>query len=172
MSKNILIYLLIILAVATRFVPHPANFTAIGAIALFSGLYLNKKQAMAIPMIAMFVSDIFIGFYSPYIMASVYFGFAITVLLGRYLKNKIKLGNIILGAISGSVIFFLLTNTAVWAFGTMYTHNLSGLFQSYYLAIPFWHNELFGDLFYSSVLIGGYEMIKKLSPQINTATIK
>lgn len=171
-NQNILIYLLAILAIATRFVPHPANFTAIGAIALFSGLYLNKKQALALPLIAMFVSDIFIGFYSPYIMASVYLGFAITVLLGQYLKNKIKFGNIALGAISGSAIFFLLTNTAVWAFGTMYAHDLSGLLQSYYLAIPFWRNELLGDLFYSGVLIGGYEMIKSLASEINTATIK
>lgn len=171
-NQNILIYLLLILAIATRFVPHPANFTAIGAIALFSGLYLNKKQALALPMITMFVSDIFIGFYSPYIMASVYIGFAFMVMIGQYLKNKIKFGNILFGAIAGSTIFFLLTNTAVWAFGTMYTHNLSGLLESYYLALPFWRNELLGNLFYSGVLIGGYEMIKKLVPEINTATIK
>ncbi len=171
-NQNILIYLLLILAIATRFIPHPANFTAIGAIALFSGLYLNKKQALALPLIAMFISDIFIGFYSPYIMASVYLGFAITVLLGQYLKNKIKFINIFAGAISGSAIFFLLTNTTVWAFGTMYTHDLSGLFQSYYMALPFWRNELLGDLFYSGVLIGGYEMIKKLVPETNAVTIK
>lgn len=165
-NKNILVYLLIILAIATRFIPHPANFTAIGAIALFGGLYLNKKQAFCLPVIIMFVSDIFIGFYNPYIMASVYAGFVITVLLGQYLKNKIRLGNIALGAVAGSAIFFLLTNTAVWAFGTMYAHNLSGLFQSYYMALPFWRNEILGDLFYSGVLIGGYEMIKKLTSPV------
>ena len=172
MQKNILTYLLIILAVSTRFVPHPANFTAIGAIALFSGLYLSKKQSLALPLIAMFISDIFIGFYSPYIMGSVYLGFTLTVLLGQYLKNKIQFGNIVLGAVAGSTIFFLLTNTAVWAFGTMYTHNLFGLFQSYYMALPFWRNEILGNLFYSGILIGGYEMIKNLAPQTSSATIK
>lgn len=172
MQKNIITYLLIILAIATRFVPHPANFTAIGAIALFSGLYLSRRQALALPLIAMLISDIFIGFYSPYIMGSVYLGFALTVLLGQYLKNKIQFGNIVLGAVAGSTIFFLLTNTAVWAFGTMYTHNLFGLFQSYYMALPFWRNELLGNLFYSGVLIGGYEMIKNLASQTSSATIK
>ena len=83
-----------------------------------------------------------------------------------------KFSNIALGTLAGSVIFFLLTNTAVWAFGTMYVHDLSGLFTSYYYALPFFRNELLGDLFYSGVLIGGYEMIKKLVPQISAATIK
>ncbi len=105
-------------------------------------------------------------------MGSVYLGFTLTVLLGQYLKNKIQFGNIVLGAVAGSTIFFLLTNTAVWAFGTMYTHNLSGLFQSYYMALPFWRNEILGNLFYSGILIGGYEMIKSLAPQTSSATIK
>lgn len=166
MKNHIIIYLLLILGIVTRFIPHPGNFTAIGAIALFGGLYLERKQAFWLPIIAMFVSDIFIGFYNPYVMASVYIGFALTVFLGQYLKNKIRLVNVALAALAGSVIFFLLTNTAVWAFGTMYTHNLSGLLESYYLALPFWRNEILADLFYSGVLIGGYEMIKKLVPQI------
>ena len=172
MKKNILTYLLIILAIATRFAPHPANFTAVGAIALFGGLYLNKKQALWLPLTVMFVSDIFIGFYNVYIMTSVYVGFMLMTIIGRYLNNKIKFSNIALGTLAGSVIFFLLTNTAVWAFGTMYVHDLSGLFTSYYYALPFFRNELLGDLFYSGVLIGGYEMIKKLVPQISAATIK
>ena len=166
MKKNIGLYLLLILGIATRFIPHPGNFTAIGAIALFSGLYLERQQAFWLPIIIMFISDIFIGFYSPYIMASVYIGFAITVLIGQYQKNKIRFGNVALGAIAGSVIFFLLTNTAVWLFGTMYAHNLSGLLESYYLALPFWRNQIIGDLFYSGVLIGGYETIKKMVPQV------
>ena len=91
MNKNILTYLLLILAVATRFVPHPANFTAVGAIALFGGLYLSKKQALWLPLSVMFVSDIFIGFYNIYIMASVYVGFMLMTLIGQYLKNKIKI---------------------------------------------------------------------------------
>ena len=170
MSKNILAYLLIILAIATRFIPHPANFTAIGAIALFSGLYLNKKQALFLPLIAMFISDIFIGFYSFYIMASVYIGFALVVIIGQQLQNNIKILPIAFGALSGSVLFFLLTNTAVWAFGTMYTHDITGLIASYYSALPFFRNELLGNVFYITTLVGGYEMIKKLSSQTIIAT--
>jgi hypothetical protein len=164
--KKLPIYLLIILGIITRFLPHPGNFTAIGAIALFGGLYLPKRQALILPLIAMFISDIFIGFYNVYIMSSVYIGFMLMVMIGRYFKNKINTATIVGGALSGSLIFFLLTNTAVWIFGTMYTHNLSGLLESYYLALPFWRNQIIGDLFYSGILIGGYEMIKKLISQI------
>lgn len=172
MNQKTLTYLLIILAVATRFLPHPGNFTAVGAVALFSGLYLSKKEAIFLPMAAMFISDIFIGFYSSLIMTSVYVGFVLMVLIGQYLKNKIDVKNIAAGTFVGSLIFFLLTNTAVWLFGTMYAHDLSGLLQSYYMALPFWRNEILGDAFYVTVLVGGFEMIKNLAPQISAEVSK
>ena len=68
MSKNknliIISILLIILGFATRLLPHPANFAPITAIALFAGIYLPKRWAIILPLIAMFISDIFIGFYT------------------------------------------------------------------------------------------------------------
>lgn len=161
--KKMPIYLLLALAISSRFLDHPANFTALGAIALFSGLYLDRKQAFVLPIAAMFISDLFIGFYNPAIMTSVYLGFVLMVAIGKYLKNNIKVKTVLGGTVTGSMIFFLLTNAAVWAFGTMYTHDLSGLFTSYYYGLPFLRNELLGSLFYSGVLVGGYEMIRKLS---------
>lgn len=166
------IYLLLILGIATRFIPHPGNFTAMGAIALFSGLYLTKKESLLLPLGAMLISDLFIGFYLPSIMASVYIGFILMVLIGQYLKNKIGFWTVTGGALFGSLIFFLLTNTAVWSFGTMYTHNFAGLMQSYYMALPFWRNEIMANLFYTAVLIGGYEMVKKLAPEMNAQVTK
>jgi len=170
-NQKILVYLLIILAVSSRFLPHPGNFTAIGAVALFGGLYLTKKQALWVPMTAMFLSDIFIGFYNIYIMASVYVGFLLMVLIGRTIKNNIKFSNVAIGTFTGSILFFLLTNTAVWAFGTMYIHDLSGLVQSYYMALPFFRNELLGNIFFVACLVGGYEMIKTLAPKTITKSI-
>lgn len=167
MNKNnltnyIAITALLILGVATRFLPHNANFTSIGAIALFGGLYLPKRWAIIGPMLAMFVSDIFIGFYSLPIMISVYLGFAITTLIGLKIRNQKTFAKIAGGTIAGSLLFFLITNFAVWAFGTMYVHNFTGLIQSYYMALPFLKNSLAGDLFYSTILIGGYELLSVL----------
>jgi len=163
--KYLPVYLLIILGVATRLLPHPANFTPLAAIALFGGMYLEKKWAILVPLIAIFASDFFIGFYSWPIMLSVYAGFAVAGLIGITLRENKKFHTILGGTLLGSMIFFALTNFAVWAFGTMYAHNLPGLLQCYYMAIPFFKNSLIGDLFYTGVLVGGMEFV------IHTATL-
>ena len=167
--------ILLILGITTRFLPHPANFTAIGALALFGGLYLPRRWAIAGPLLAMFVSDIFIGFYTWQINLSVYVGFVIIGLIGLSIRQNKKISTVIGGTLLGSIIFFLLTNAAVWAFGNMYAHNFAGLIQSYYMALPFFKNSLAGDLFYTTVLVSGYELVKihkaqkilKLKNQIN-----
>jgi hypothetical protein len=53
----------------------------------------------------------------------------------------------------------VITNFAVWAFGGLYPHSLTGLTECYFLAIPFFRNTLLGDLFYSGAFFGGYELI-------------
>ncbi|HBU06656.1 MAG TPA: hypothetical protein DEB09_01070 [Candidatus Magasanikbacteria bacterium] len=158
-TKIITPILLIILGVATRFLPHPANFAPIGAIALFGALYLPKKYALIIPLLAMFISDIFIGFYSWQIMVAVYGSFILAGILGLTIRKNIKFASVLSITLLSSVLFFIITNFAVWAFGTMYIHNFTGLMQSYIMAIPFFKNSLLGDLFYVGVLVGGYEAI-------------
>jgi hypothetical protein len=157
MKKYLPAFILITLGIAARFLPHPANFAPIGAIAIFSGLYLPKKWVLILPLAAMLFSDIFIGFYSLPIMLSVYLSLAIMALIGLAVRNNKKLGTVLGGTVLGSVIFYLVTNFSVWAFGTMYSHNLAGLVQSYVMAIPFFRNSLLGDLFYTGVLVGAYE---------------
>ena len=151
--------LLLILGITTRFLPHPANFTAIGAIAIFGGLYLPRRWAIAGPMLAMFVSDIFIGFYSAPMMAAVYGSFALMAFIGLRARQNKNTATVVGGTLLGSALFFLITNWAVWAFGTMYAHNISGLIQSYTMAIPFFKNSLAADLVYTTVLAGGYELM-------------
>jgi hypothetical protein len=58
-----------------------------------------------------------------------------------------------------SVQFYLITNFAVWAFGTMYPLSISGLFASYINALPFFRNTIFGDLSYVAGLFGLYELV-------------
>lgn len=157
-SKILIPLLLVILGIATRFLPHHANFTAIGAIALFGGLYLPKRWAIILPLLAMFVSDIFIGFYTWQIMAAVYGSFVLMGVIGLFVRKNKKFHTVLGGTLLGSILFFLITNWAVWEFGTMYMHNFSGLMQSYTMALPFFRNSLLGDLFYVGVLVGGFEV--------------
>ena len=157
-KENWFVVGLLAIGIFTRFLPHPSNFTAIGAVAIFGGLYLPKKWAVAGPLIAMFVSDIFLGFYSLSIMLTVYACFAISTLIGRYLKNHKKFLPILAGTTAGSVMFFIFTNLAVFIWSGLYAHTFSGLVNCYYLALPFFKNSLMGDLIYTFVLVGAWEM--------------
>lgn len=159
---NLLPYFLITIGILLRFLPHPPNFAPIAAIALFSGTYLSFRKALIIPVLAMLISDVFIGFYSPFIMVSVYLSFAAAGVIGMWVKNNKNFPNIIGGSLLASTLFFLVTNAAVWAFGTMYVKNLGGLLQSYYMGLPFFRYTLLGDLFYVSLFFGVYETIQVL----------
>ena len=150
---------LILLGVSARFMPHPANVAPIGAIALFGGLYLNKRMAFVLPVAAMLVSDLFIGFYNWKTMAAVYISFLAMVGIGLVVKRHKKFSTIVGGTLLGSLLFFLITNAAVWAFGTLYPYTIEGLLSSYAMAIPFFKNSLMGDLFYTGVLVGSMEAI-------------
>lgn len=167
-SKNNLTYfaIFLIFAVATmRIARHygiidlPPNFAPIGAVALFSAVYLNKKQSLIIPIIAMLLADIFIGFYNPAIVFFVYLSFILTTVLGLYIKQNKSLVNIIGGSLLASVLFYLITNFAVWSFSGLYPQTIQGLYQCYIMAIPFFRNTLLGDLFYVTLMFGSYEFI-------------
>lgn len=166
-------YFLIIAAAILRLLPHAPNFAPITALALFGGVYLrDKRLAIVLPLAAMLVSDIFIGFYEFSIMASVYLSFAISGLLGLWLKRRKDVGNTAAVTLTASVQFFLITNFAVWAFGTMYPHNMAGLLQSYVNALPFFRNTLLGDFFYVGILFGLYEFVSYYLRQRSLVTTK
>ena len=155
----IIAFVVILIGIIFRLVDHLPNFTPLAAIALFSGAYLSRKLALIIPIIALLLSDLFIGFYSPSLMVIVYGSFILTVIMGWWLKDNQKWPNIITASLLAGLVFFLITNFAVWAFGTMYMHNLAGLMQSYAMAIPFFRNSLLGDLFYVGILVGSFEAL-------------
>ncbi|MBN4049637.1 hypothetical protein JYT36_00250 [Bacteroidales bacterium AH-315-N07] len=147
--------MLVVLAVLSRLIPHPPNFAPIGALALFGGAYfINKKHAFIIPLIAMFLSDLFLGFHNSII--TVYVGFALIVFVGFKLRENKKVLPIALAAVSASIIFFIISNFGVWIFGTVYPKNIFGLMECYVMAIPFFHNTLLGDLSYTAILFGGF----------------
>ena len=153
--------LIIGLAVAARLLPHPPNFAPIAAMALFGGAYLNPRYAILVPLLALFLSDLFIGFYSPVVMISVYGSFVLTGALGIWLKKRRNPRNMVVAAVGSSLLFFLITNFAVWAAGA-YARDPSGLLQSYVAGLPFLKNTLAGDLFYTISFFGGYELALKL----------
>lgn len=96
-------------------------------------------------------------------------------LIGIWLRSHKKPLFVVGSALALSILFFLITNFGVWAPpNNWYPHTLEGLIQSYTLALPFFRNTLIGDLGYTIVLFGGYEilqnLIKKYLP-IRVATV-
>lgn len=159
---------MIMLAAAMRLLPHLPNFTPIAAMALFGGAYFAKKQwAFLIPMAALFLSDLIIGFHST--MWAVYVSFALVVGIGMFLQRKISVRNVILAAISSSVLFFVISNFGVWISGFCgYPMTFAGLMTCYEMAIPFFRNEILGTLVYSTVMFGSFEWIKAKYPKFQT----
>jgi hypothetical protein len=161
---------MILAAVFSRFIPHPPNFTAVGAAALFGAAYLDKKLfAFLVPLAAMFLSDAIIGFHPG--MFAVYFSFAIIVAIGFTLKNKRTFGRIVVATLSASVSFFIVTNFAQWVMDPFYAKNTAGLIQCYVMAIPFFHYTVIGDLFFVGIMFGAYELAKAKVPALSRVKI-
>ena len=154
-----------------RLIPHWPNFTPIAAMALFGGTYFNKKYlAFLIPMAALFISDMILGFHA--YMIAVYLSFAIIVGLGMMLKNRVKIGSLLLASVSSSIIFFLITNFAVWIGSPYYPQNFAGLLESYTAGLPFLNNGALGDLFYNTLFFGAFYLAQQRFPVLSRVTTK
>jgi hypothetical protein len=171
LMRKILIPLsIIVFAVILRLLPHPPNMAPIAAMALFGGFYLDKKYALIIPLVALLLSDLFLGFYSE--MPFIYGSFILTGLIGLWLKKQNSKKYIVAGALFSSILFFLITNFGVWLMGSMYAKNLSGFLECYTLAIPFFRNTLIGDLLYTGLFFGSFELAKILLSKTERQVIK
>lgn len=148
-------------SIAVRLSPHTPNFTPVGALALFVGAYLAPRYrwGLLLPILLMFLSDLFIGFYDPKLMAVVYGSFLMYGVIGMFVSKQKNAQAILLGSIGGAVFFYLATNFAVWAFSPWYPHNIQGLLLSYEMALPFFRFTLLGDVFFSALFFGAYEFL-------------
>ena len=155
----------IVAAAALRLVPHPPNFTPIGAMALFSGAYLGRRAlAFAAPIGALLLSDLVLGFYHG--MATVYFSTALVVVIGMLALRRPAVIRVGAAALAGSALFFVVTNFGMWLFSGFYPQTLPGLEACFIAAIPFFQNTVAGDLFYATLLFGGFKLLETLLPQL------
>jgi hypothetical protein len=170
------ISLMIVLAAFSRLIPHPPNFAPIGAMALFGAAYFSKKFiALIIPVLSMLISDLVINntIYAQYFEGFTFFyqgfywtyaAFIVIGVIGFFMLKKVQLKSVILASLFAAVLFFIISNFGVWASGTMYPQNFSGLIACYTAAIPFFKNTLMGNLVYSGVLFGAFELAQNRIP--------
>ena len=153
------LFIFTILGVISRLAPHIPNMTAVGAIALFTGAKFGAKKSLVILFTTMLIADSFKGFHS--VMWATYGALIIGMIIGTYIASKKHVGWIIGGTVLSSIVFFLLTNFAVWlAPNFMYEKSLFGLIYCYEMAIPFFRNSLVGDLLYSGIFFGGFALVE------------
>lgn len=178
-----IIALLIVVAALSRLLPHPYNFTPIAAMGLFGAAYFSQRYlAFVVPFVAMWISDLILNnvvyakMYPEYYnsfqwfgSAPVYFSFALIVVLGFVLLRNVQVTNVLVASLSASVLFFLITNFAVWMNNPLYPQNAVGLIACYAAGLPFFGNTLLGDLFYSGVLFGAFEWMKVRFPRLQQA---
>ncbi|MBC7903694.1 MAG: hypothetical protein H7Y27_09735 [Gemmatimonadaceae bacterium] len=154
-----------------------SNFSGIGAMAIFGGAYFkNQGKAFAFPVLALLITDLILAqtIYKPYSNGFLYGGwywvygsFILMVVVGRFLKNRITLVNIVVSVIVVTMIHWLVTNFGVWigggtdvVTGQKFTRDIAGFWRCLYLAIPFERNFIAGTMAYSAIMFGGMELVK------------
>lgn len=170
-SSTMLIALgMILLAAMTRLIPHAPNFTAVTAMALFSGATLQSRWlGVLVPLAALAVTDLLLG--STGGLLSVYLPYAVIAWVAyfvlhaefdsesqkSFVQKSVKVAITSLGA---SLFFFLTSNLGVWWQSGMYTRDFQGLMNCYLMALPFLSHQLIGDLFFCSVMFGLFSLAK------------
>lgn len=160
-SPKTLTLIAIVVAVSLyRIFPHPYNITPVMALALFAGTYFEKKwMAFAVPLVSMFLADLFLGLHNTIIF--VYGAMAVAVLIGFWLQNRVSSLKVIGATIGSSLIFFLISNFGVWLVSGYYSKSWAGLIECYTMALPFLQRSMMGDLLFSGVLFLSYWQIQK-----------
>ncbi len=151
---------LIALILIARLIPHPPNFTPVLAVALFCGaLAPHFSVAMLIPLTAMVLGDWVLGWHAS--AWAVYLAIFLCAGLGRWILTPPKLTTTLASGVCASVLFFVLSNFAVWLAGGLYPLTGAGLLACYLAAIPFFHNTLVATLLFGLGLLACWKYLQR-----------
>jgi hypothetical protein len=168
-ARTFAITAVVLIAAASRLLPHPPNVTPIAAMALLAGASLHDfRVAVAIPLGAMFLSDLFLGMHGT--IPFVYGSMVLITGIGTWLRGRRRPTPIAAAAVAGAVLFYVITNFGVWATSTLYPKTAAGLSMAYAAGLPFFRNTLLGDLVYCALLFGGFALIERIVPAVRAQT--
>ena len=156
-----------------------ANFSPLGAMALFGGAYFNQKwKAITFPLLMLFISDILLqqtvfkqygnGFlYDGWYW--VYGAFALISLVASRLLRKLTIKSFILSILVSVSIHWVVTDIGVWYGSKIFAQNIQGYIECLVVAIPFELRFLSGTVIYGIVLFGLFEWMQQRYPNLKTA---
>jgi len=155
-----LAYLFVLLAIASRFLPHPdgwVQFTPLGAALLYFGSRVARKR-MWIPLVALIAADVYLTkvtyaypLKADHVVTWAWYA-GVIVLGSALLGRQVSPWRVAAGSLAASITFFVVSNFAVWAVWHMYPKTLAGLLTAYVAAIPFFRNQVLADLLGAAVL--------------------
>ena len=132
---------------ASRFIPHPPNFTSLIALSFYVPAFFGRKYIFAL-LLSFFITDLIIGFHN-----TLFFTWGSIVLIGYISNFFIKNINYrICGVLFSAFIFFVVSNFGVWFVSGFYDYNFNGLIECYLMAIPFFNYTLISTLLFSLII--------------------
>jgi len=156
----------------------PVNFSAAYALAFCAGVYFPKRLAWPLPLATLLATDMLMNvlYYhvapvSAYMLAN-YAAYAAIIALGQRFSARAAWLKLLGGSLLGSVLFYLVTNTAAWLQNPEYTKTLAGWIQALTTGIPgypptwlfFWKTLLSGGLF-TGLFAGAMKLSEKMEAQ-------
>jgi hypothetical protein len=151
-----------------------ANYSAVGAIALFGGAYFsNNLKSFSFPLLTLFVSDVILSltFYKSYSSGVLYEGwyyvygaFALMVLVGKLLLKNVNVLSVFAGTVCIVLIHWIVTDFGIWYGSVAYPQTAAGFWMVLQNAIPFELRFMYGTLGYSAVMFGLFEYLKVKYP--------
>jgi hypothetical protein len=186
-ARTLVLTGIVLAAALARLLPHPPNFTPIGALALFSAAHFRSKLAgLLAPLLALLLGDLGLeaayrlgllggwmiggtGLYPG--MWVVYLAVALVAGVGLVLRRRRSVPAVAGCTLTGSVVFFAVTNFAWWAGYDLYPHTWAGLVDCYAKALPFFHWTLLGDAFFATLLFGGFALAERRYPALRQEAV-
>jgi len=172
LTENLALILLLICTIVSRLIIYKdmstsglSNFTPVGAMALFGGVYFRKYRSFLFPLLILWISDILMNrfvyygewrlFYEQFYWT--YGAFALMVQMGKYSMKKVSAGNFVLSVLTITFIHWIVTDLGVWLEGTLYPKTIYGFGLCLTAAIPYELSFLLGAVVYGAALFGTME---------------
>ena len=159
-------YLVVLLAVLTRFISHMPNFPPVFAALLFGGAHLKRRDAIWYPLALLAASDVVLTtlVYRMRLgwgQSITWLAFAVVALIGYWLRKRETVARIGVAALAGPTAFFLISNFGVWLGWRMYPATWDGLITCYVAALPFYRNSLLASAVYTALLFGANKIYRR-----------
>ena len=141
---------------ASRFIPHPPNFTTLLALSFYVPALLGIRY-LSVLILSFIITDLIIGFHG--VTAFTWGSIIIIGFMSKFFVSSIILR--VSGALLGACLFFLITNFGVWSLGS-YGYKFEGVLLCYTLAIPFFVYNLISTFLFSGIIELFYKIVNNV----------